>query len=83
MGLAVYEPAGYSRLTQVSPGAISTRILLTGEQGREFIVERTADFNTWTGIRTNIAWEGVLEATDPTPTGSIPAYYRAKTGNSP
>jgi hypothetical protein len=43
------------------------------------MVQRTSDFKTWTGISTNLAWEGVLEMKDPVPSSADPVFYRAQT----
>ena len=74
---------GFSRFTRLTLGPSATELSVSADQGRQVIVERTTDFSSWTSISTNIAWEGVLEATDLTPPGSPPAFYRARTGNSP
>jgi hypothetical protein len=79
MGLAAYEPAGFSSFTQISPGLSGTQLRLIADQGRQFIVERTSDFNTWNGISTNVAWEGVLDVEDPAPPPNAPVFYRAQT----
>jgi trimeric autotransporter adhesin len=79
MGLAVYEPEGFSMLTRLTPGGTSTHVRLSGDQGREFVLERTADFGAWSGVSTNIAWEGVLELEDPAAPNNSPAFYRART----
>jgi trimeric autotransporter adhesin len=82
-GLAVFEPPGFSRFTHMTPTEAGTRLRLTGDQGREFIIERTADFGGWSGVSTNVAWEGVLEVEDPATPNSSPVFYRARTGSTP
>lgn len=77
-GLAVFEPSGFSRFTQLTLTEAGTRLRLTGDQGREFIIERTTDFGGWSGVSTNVAWEGVLEVEAPATPNSSPVFYRAK-----
>ena len=78
MGLAVYEPAGFSRFTQLTSTGTTTRLRLSADQGVAFVIERTADFMDWTSISTNIAWEGIVQLQDASaPAGG--AFYRART----
>ncbi len=77
--LAVFEPPGFSRFVELTPQATTARLRLSADQAVEFVVERTPDFNNWTSISTNIAWEGTFEVTDLTLPSSQSVFYRAKT----
>ena len=80
-GLVVYELEGFSRFTRLDRGPSGVELGLSAGQGWQVTVERTADFNSWMGVSTNIAWEGLLEITDSMPPASDPVFYRAKTTN--
>ena len=77
--IAVFEREGFSRFTQIDLGPPLTKLSLSVDQGRQVIVERTTDFSTWTGVSTNMAWEGLVELLDPRPPSTLPAFYRAGT----
>lgn len=77
-GLVVYEPAGFSVFHQPERQGNTTKLGLTADQGRQFIVERTTDFKTWTGVSTNLAWEGIFDVQD-TNAPVDRASYRAYT----
>ncbi len=78
-GLAVFEPAGFSRFQRPERAGDAINLRLTADQGRQVIVERTTDLNTWNGVSTNVAWESVLEIKDTAPPSTGPALYRAQT----
>ena len=77
-GLVVYEPEGFSVFHRPERQGNTTKLGLTVDQGRQVVVERTTNFNTWTGVATNIAWEGNLQLQDASAPASG-AYYRAQT----
>jgi hypothetical protein len=77
-GISVYEPPGFSQLAGLTRNPAGLVLSVTADAGRQVIVERTANFQTWTGISTNTAWEGVLEVHDPDPPTDH-AHYRAWT----
>lgn len=78
-GLAVFETAGFSRFTQLTPGDTGVGLQLSADQGREFVIERTTDFNTWTGVSTNTAWEGIIQVRDSPGNGGNSTFYQART----
>lgn len=78
-GLVVYDPKGFSVFQRIEQEGDAINLRLAADQGRQVMVQRTSDFKTWTGVSTNVAWEGVLEVEDPATPADGPVFYRAKT----
>lgn len=76
-GITVYEPPGFSRITRLTSNGTEIQIKLTADQGREFIIERTSDFQAWAELGTHTAWEGVIEIEDTISSDVGPVIYRA------
>lgn len=55
-------------------------VVLTGETGRTYVIESTADFITWKLLLSGRAVGGQLQATDAETSGAAARFYRARVG---
>jgi hypothetical protein len=69
-------PPTLKNISRLSDG--SNLLRLTGQPNREYVLEATANFQTWTPIKTNAPPDGIFEYLDMDAIGRAARFYRAK-----